>query len=1447
MIAMVAVVMMMGQASATVTVTPASGGGAISADDVGTGGWTSLGIITISESAAAEIGTGTIILTLPVGFEYDDSITPSVVVTGTGPQLAATFTSINATQLTVTVNTASNSETDNRLLIGSTTAINVRPTAGNPLASGNIFVAEASTSAITGVTEGGAGTNFGMLQEIHGAAAKLAFTTLPAGSVSGVALTTQPVVEVQDTYGNTDTTSTADVVAAEDDAGALTGTITQAAVAGVATFTDLVYTATADQETFQIDVTSGTLTGAASGDVTSDVVATKFVILDPTDGTVDAAITVTVQAQDAGGNVDTSCSDDVTLVAGGSATGAGVVDITNGDGTLDISDTVAETVALSLSDSETTGLNVDSTQDVVFSPGTVPTIAGAGNTLCVDVDGQDSEVVTALTITSTANDDIGVDTSINITLSDANVTFDQSSTPAAAHGGAGDADVTKFTTTEIGIDVTTASSTDGDVITVSNIKVNLSAGTPDTAVVNFTVKTTPTVGSLKSQDYDALTIDYVEPTTVTIAHTAGVGGANANEATVGTNVMLTAHAENALLTGNNYGGWQVNFSITDAPSPLTWTANGLNSSFDNTTLDPYEEVTTDSDGDATLNLKLSTRSSEEDGATKTDVKAYLNGTANSATLGANAITTVDDYETHVNVTSDYESAVADGAELINFTAQLRDQYDNFVQDGGNASSGIGVGLTGAALPEDALPTAFVAGNHSFEVQDATQESVTATVDSTVVGIATGSKTVNYVSDAYGIALTANRTSCPADDSSVIRVYAQLLDASGNPLALHKDTPNPPEGVEALVSWTYSQSSIIFGQGVVFAGVNTSGVNYVDLVASTSSGVSDVTVYYNNISGSTMSSKITLTTTQSVNAGNTVVSYTPDPLSIKADEKVTFTVIAKDDSSQPVENAGVTFKIEGGNGTLTNAYNSLENATGLNQTLTVLSNSTGGVAVEFFNRDVTETDSVNITVVDGGVTTKIGGPYDVEVAHANASTIVLTPASQGIKNVNGTTATIIVTLKDAYDNPVDDNLVLNVTNGNLALGDLDTDAADGQITLVSGTKEVVFTIDSEPLEDTASILFEAFTTYNSAYLTANLTGFTATVTTSGPTGVVVSFNKTAPVVGETVAAYAQLTDASGNALGIADKDLTFTVKKGSATVAIGEKTTNASGIAVYDMTVSELGTYIVTASNSTLGLSNDSSITFAGSMVSIVATANVTTTPVNTVVTINATAMDSAGNVATGASGLVWFTVDGASIGSDTDGVASGSVAFVNGVASLSTYTEATAGTYTVLAWYNETISDTVDVTFTEDTTPTIDTITVAPAGPLTMNTIETQTFTATCKNGSTEVTGITVTWASSNETVGTIDSSGVFTADVNGTTTITAAAQGVTSSAVTVTVGAAAGLVGDINGDNTVDYIDLGMLGASYGLSIGDAGYNAAADLNGDNTVNYVDLGMLGAHYGESI
>ena len=101
-------------------------------------------------------------------------------------------------------------------------------------------------------------------------------------------------------------------------------------------------------------------------------------ILDPTDGTVDAPITVTVDALDNGDLKDVDYTLDVTLVTDGSATGAGLVDIVAGTGSLDISDQVAETVTVSLLDTEGTGLDVSSTQDVVFAPGVLASFTITG-------------------------------------------------------------------------------------------------------------------------------------------------------------------------------------------------------------------------------------------------------------------------------------------------------------------------------------------------------------------------------------------------------------------------------------------------------------------------------------------------------------------------------------------------------------------------------------------------------------------------------------------------------------------------------------------------------------------------------------------------------------------------------------------------------------------------------------------------------------------------------------------------------------------------------------------------------------------------------------------------------------------------------------------------------------------------------------------------------------
>lgn len=114
------------------------------------------------------------------------------------------------------------------------------------------------------------------------------------------------------------------------------------------------------------------------------------------DGNVDLPIIVTVQAQDQYGNRNFNYHLDVSLNTSGSATGSGLIDIVNGTGSLNINDSVAELVNLSLVDSQATGKIVTSTQDVYFAAGAVskfiiknPTDGTVDNPISVIIEAQD--------------------------------------------------------------------------------------------------------------------------------------------------------------------------------------------------------------------------------------------------------------------------------------------------------------------------------------------------------------------------------------------------------------------------------------------------------------------------------------------------------------------------------------------------------------------------------------------------------------------------------------------------------------------------------------------------------------------------------------------------------------------------------------------------------------------------------------------------------------------------------------------------------------------------------------------------------------------------------------------------------------------------------------------------------------------------------------------------
>ena len=60
----------------------------------------------------------------------------------------------------------------------------------------------------------------------------------------------------------------------------------------------------------------------------------------------------------------------------------------------------------------------------------------------------------------------------------------------------------------------------------------------------------------------------------------------------------------------------------------------------------------------------------------------------------------------------------------------------------------------------------------------------------------------------------------------------------------------------------------------------------------------------------------------------------------------------------------------------------------------------------------------------------------------------------------------------------------------------------------------------------------------------------------------------------------------------------------------------------------------------------------------------------------------------------------------------------------------------------------------------------------------------------------------------------------------------------------ASAIIGDLNGDDEVNFDDFLLFAAAFGKGVGDAGYNPKADLNGDDEVNFSDFLLFAANFG---
>jgi hypothetical protein len=296
---------------------PATGGELIPADTAG-GTYTFLNGPVMAEGSPGNIGAGTLILTVPSGFVVNTGNTVLVTVTGAGSGtdvvLGSATAVVSATSITITVDASS---TGHRASTLTWSGIQVRPVAGAPLAGG--CLSNSGTAVIFGVP---AGQNFGTLMEVAGTATRLVIETQPSAvATAGVSFARQPVIHIEDQFGNLCVADDSTVVSAtrSTGAGVLQGSVSALAFNGVVSFMNLSHEVAG---AITVAFSASGLVGTTSATmVISPASASQVVFIQPpTDTLAGSTITpaVSVQVQDVFGNdvPDSGVPVSITLGSG---------------------------------------------------------------------------------------------------------------------------------------------------------------------------------------------------------------------------------------------------------------------------------------------------------------------------------------------------------------------------------------------------------------------------------------------------------------------------------------------------------------------------------------------------------------------------------------------------------------------------------------------------------------------------------------------------------------------------------------------------------------------------------------------------------------------------------------------------------------------------------------------------------------------------------------------------------------------------------------------------------------------------------------------------------------------------------------------------------------------------------------------------------------------------
>ena len=1122
---------------------------------------------------------------------------------------------------------------------GSITGSAVAAVAGVATFSALTYTATADQEAftLTANDQDGVGANFGTINAnaltSDVVATRLIFNTQPAGSVSGSNLTTQPVVNAADANGTTDTAFTETITLTEASAGTLTGGNT-AAVAGVATFTSVNYTATADQQSFTLTANDQDSVGSNIGTqsanaVISDVVATKLSFATepaPTSvisGQATSFTTVPIlNALDANNVIDTGYSTGISLAevngAGSAAlSGTGDTDGNSATVTLTPSSGAATytgmqiTYTASGSSNETFNLQATSggltaATSTQLTGATLPIVTD-GNLSVSGASGTGGAFKIGDTVTATWNNTAGGDNNTGITTVTVNF--------SAFGGGAA-----------------VAATNNSETWTATY---TLVAGAIDATNINLSITATNPSGPTTTADTGNATVDNIAATVtdgnLSISGASGTGGAFKTGDTITATWNNTAGGDNNSDTLNavtvNFSAFGGNAAEAASESSGTWTASyTITAGALETTNVNISATATDNAGNNTTVSDSSNATLDNTAPTLTDGNLSISGatgTAGAYIIGDTITATWDNSASGDNNADTISSATID-----------------FSTFGGGAA----VGATELAGTWTATYT-LVSGN-----VDGTSVNISATATDNAGNITTTSDSTNATADNTPPTLTdGNLSISGATGTAGAFKLGDTLTATWN------NTGSGDNNSDTLASVTIDFSAFGGGASVTATdssdtwtatytidGSSTQGSN-LNIAASATDNAGNVTTTSGTSNASTDS---TAPVVAEVTAVTTPANDNAPSLTLSSTEAGTLAIGGS--CGSPNEGA-----VSAGNTTitLTQADNStaLADASYTDCTATVVDatgNTSNTVTLTSFNIDTTAPSGQSVSFNDATInaTEAPNQAFTFASAEAGSTYSYTISSSGGGTNVTGTgtiaTATDVISAIDVSglsDGTLTLSVVLTDTVGNAATAVTHTATLDA--TAASGHSVSFNDATINATEATSQAFTFASAEVGATYdYTISSSGGGTNVTGSGTiateTDVISSINISALNDG-TLTLSVVLTDIAGNAATAVTA--TSTLDKTAPVVAEATAVTTPANDSTPDATVSttEAGTLAIGGS---CGSANEGAISAGNTTITLTQGDNSTALAGGTYTDCTATVVDAAGNTSNAVT-LTSFSID----------------------------------------------------------------------------------------------------------------------------------------------------------------------------------------------------------------